>query len=50
VVALNPGVARPDSYSLPLRRLVGFAAAGIDASIIPVAAYLIGLFELVLNR
>ncbi|MDX1885693.1 type VII secretion integral membrane protein EccD [Mycolicibacterium sp. 120270] len=50
VVALNPGVARPDSYSLPLRRLVGFAAAGIDASIIPVAAYLIGLFDLVLNR
>ncbi len=50
VVASNPGIARPETYSLPLRRLVGFAAAGIDASIIPVAAYLVGLFELVLNR
>lgn len=50
VVALNPGVANPDSYSLPIRRLVGFAAAGIDASVIPVAAYLVGLFDLVLNR
>ena len=50
VIALNPGVADPDSYSLPMRRLVGFAAAGIDASVIPVAAYLVGLFDLVLNR
>ena len=50
VVALNPGVANPDNYSLPMRRLVGFAAAGIDASVIPVAAYLVGLFDLVLNR
>ena len=50
VIALNPGVADPDNYSLPMRRLVGFAAAGIDASVIPVAAYLVGLFDLVLNR
>lgn len=50
VVALNPAVAEPQTYSLPMRRLVGFAAAGIDASIIPVAAYLVGLFDLVLNR
>jgi type VII secretion integral membrane protein EccD len=50
VVALNPGIADPESYSLPVRRLVGFAAAGIDASIIPVAAHLVGLFDLVLNR
>lgn len=50
VVALNPGVAEPESYSLPMRRLVGFAAAGIDASVLPIAAYLVGLFDLVLNR
>jgi hypothetical protein len=50
VVALNPGIASPESYSLPLRRLVGFAAAGIDASLIPVMAYLVGLFTWVINR
>ncbi|ORW89277.1 type VII secretion integral membrane protein EccD [Mycobacterium sp. IEC1808] len=50
VVALNPGIASPESYSLPLRRLVGFAAAGLDASLIPVMAYLVGLFAWVLNR
>jgi ESX secretion system protein EccD len=50
VVALNPSIASPDSYSLPLRRLVGFVASSIDASLIPVLAYLIGLFGLVLNR
>ncbi|MGO9509289.1 MAG: type VII secretion integral membrane protein EccD [Mycobacterium sp.] len=50
VVALNPRIASPDSYSLPLRRLLGFAAAGLDASLIPVMAYLVGLFALVLNR
>jgi type VII secretion integral membrane protein EccD len=50
VVALNPSIGSPDSYSLPLRRLVGFVASGIDASLIPVMAYLIGLFSLVLNR
>ncbi len=49
-VALNPDVAEPESYSLPLRRLLGFAAAGLDASLIPVMAYLVGLFAWVLNR
>jgi hypothetical protein len=50
VVALNPAVASPESYSLPMRRLVGFLAAGIDASLIPVMAYLVGIFSLVLSR
>jgi type VII secretion integral membrane protein EccD len=50
VVALNPGIGRPDSYSLPVRRLLGFVASGIDASLIPVMAYLVGLFSWVLNR
>jgi type VII secretion integral membrane protein EccD len=50
VVALNPGIASPDSYSLPSRRLLGFVAAGLDASLIPVMAYLVGLFSWVLNR
>ncbi|MHA7653085.1 type VII secretion integral membrane protein EccD [Mycobacterium sp. ML4] len=50
VVALNPSIAAPDSYSLPLRRLLGFAAAGLDASLIPVMALLVGLFAWVLNR
>jgi hypothetical protein len=50
VVALNPRIAEPESYSLPMRRLVGFVAAGVDASLIPVMAYLVGLFTWVLNR
>lgn len=50
VVALNPHIASPESYSLPLRRLLGFVAAGLDASLIPVMAYLVGLFSWVLNR
>jgi hypothetical protein len=50
VVAMNPRIAAPESYSLPVRRLVGFAAAGLDASLIPVMAYLVGLFSWVLNR
>ncbi|MGH3596427.1 MAG: type VII secretion integral membrane protein EccD, partial [Mycobacterium sp.] len=50
VIALNPPIASPDSYSLPLRRLVGFVASGIDASLIPVMAYLVGIFSWVLNR
>lgn len=50
VVALNPRIASPESYSLPLRRLVGFLAAGLDASLIPVMAYLVGLFAWILNR
>jgi type VII secretion integral membrane protein EccD len=50
VVAVSPSIAEPQSYSLPMRRLVGFAATAIDASLIPVMAYLVGLFALVLNR
>ncbi|MGK2901742.1 MAG: type VII secretion integral membrane protein EccD [Mycobacterium sp.] len=50
VAALNPRVASPDTYSLPARRLFGFASSAVDASVIPVAAYLVGLFEWVLNR
>ncbi|GAB2997026.1 type VII secretion integral membrane protein EccD [Mycobacterium bourgelatii] len=50
VVALNPRIASPESYSLPLRRLLGFLASGLDASLIPVMAYLVGLFAWVLNR
>jgi type VII secretion integral membrane protein EccD len=50
VVALNPRVASPESYSLPARRLLGFVASGLDASLIPVMAYLVGLFTWVLNR
>ncbi|OBK55892.1 type VII secretion integral membrane protein EccD, partial [Mycobacterium kubicae] len=50
VVALNPNIAAPESYSLPLRRLLGFVAAALDASLIPVMAFLVGLFAWVLNR
>jgi type VII secretion integral membrane protein EccD len=50
VVALSPRIGEPESYSLPMRRLVGFAASAIDASLIPVMAYLVGLFALVLDR
>jgi flagellar biosynthesis protein FliP len=50
VAAVNPAIAAPDSYSLPVRRLLGFVASGIDASLIPVIAYLVGLFTWVLNR
>ncbi|MGV0790643.1 type VII secretion integral membrane protein EccD [Mycolicibacterium sp. XJ1819] len=50
IAALYPRVASPDTYSLPMRRLVGFAASGVDASLIPVLAYLVGLFAWVLNR
>jgi type VII secretion integral membrane protein EccD len=50
VVALNPPIASPESYSLPVRRLLGFVASGIDASLIPVMAYLVGLFSWVLDR
>jgi len=50
VVALSPAIASPETYSLPLRRLVGFVASGIDASLIPVIAYLVGLFAVVLDR
>jgi type VII secretion integral membrane protein EccD len=50
VAALNPPIADPQRYSLPLRRLLGFVASGIDASLIPVMAYLVGLFAWVLDR
>ena len=50
VAALNPAIAAPESYSLPIRRALGFVASGIDASLIPVIAYLVGLFDWVLNR
>ncbi|WKG04166.1 type VII secretion integral membrane protein EccD [Mycolicibacterium sp. HK-90] len=50
VAALNPRAATPDTYSLPMRRLVGFLATGLDASLIPVMAFLVGLFSLVLDR
>lgn len=50
LVALNPRIAAPETYSLPARRLLGFVAAAVDASVIPLAAYLLGLFEWVLNR
>ena len=50
IAALSPTIASPETYSLPLRRLVGFVASGIDASLIPVIAYLVGLFAWVLDR
>jgi hypothetical protein len=50
IAALYPAVASPDTYSLPMRRLTGFLASGLDASLIPVLAYLVGLFAWVLNR
>jgi hypothetical protein len=50
VAALVPAVADPHTYSLPLRRLVGFVSSGLDASLIPVIAYLVGVFSWVLNR
>lgn len=50
IVATNPKLADPESYSLPMRRMVGFLAAGIDASLLPVLAFLVGLFSWVLNR
>jgi type VII secretion integral membrane protein EccD len=50
IAALYPSVAAPDTYSLPMRRLTGFLASGVDASLIPVMAYLVGLFAWVLNR
>jgi type VII secretion integral membrane protein EccD len=50
IAALVPNVAAADTYSLPMRRLVGFLAATVDASVIPVLAYLAGLFAWVLNR
>jgi len=48
--ALFPRLASPETYSLPMRRLTGFLASGVDASLLPVLAYLVGLFTWVLNR
>ncbi|MEZ0356145.1 type VII secretion integral membrane protein EccD [Mycobacterium sp. SA01] len=50
IVAVNPDTASAERYSLPVRRLVGFLAAGVDASLIPVMAYLVGVFTWVLDR
>lgn len=50
VVAMNPRVAAAETYSLPARRAVGFLAAGVDASLLPVIVYLLGVFTWVLNR
>ncbi|MUM18815.1 type VII secretion integral membrane protein EccD [Mycobacterium sp. CBMA271] len=50
VVVFNPKIGEAESYSLPSRRLLGFLASGIDASLLPVIAYLTGLFAWILNR
>ncbi|MCV7082749.1 type VII secretion integral membrane protein EccD, partial [Mycolicibacterium insubricum] len=50
IVAANPGLAEPDAYSIPMRRVVGLCSAGLDAALIPVMAYLVGIFAWVLNR
>ncbi|ORB31563.1 type VII secretion integral membrane protein EccD [Mycolicibacterium parafortuitum] len=49
VVALNPRIGQPETYSLPMRRIVGFVGSALDASVIPVMAYLVGVFAWVLN-
>ncbi|BBX19097.1 type VII secretion integral membrane protein EccD [Mycolicibacterium duvalii] len=49
VVALNPRIGEAESYSLPMRRMLGFLASALDASIIPVMAYVVGIFAWVLN-
>ena len=50
VVALSPALGSADSYSLPVRRVVGFVSSGVDATLIPVMAYLVGIFSWVLSR
>ncbi|ERG69151.1 type VII secretion integral membrane protein EccD [Segniliparus rugosus] len=50
VVVANPKIGQAESYSLPTRRALGFVASGLDASLLPVIAYLVGLFALVLDR
>ncbi|GAY17430.1 type VII secretion integral membrane protein EccD [Mycobacterium sp. shizuoka-1] len=50
VVAVNPDTASAQRYSLPVRRLVGFLAVAVDASLVPVAVYLAGIFTWVLDR
>ncbi|AKK25741.1 type VII secretion integral membrane protein EccD [Mycobacterium sp. EPa45] len=49
-VAVNPDIAAAERYSLPVRRMVGFLAAGLDATLIPMMAYLVGIFAWVLDR
>ncbi|BBY58842.1 type VII secretion integral membrane protein EccD [Mycolicibacterium sarraceniae] len=50
VLAVNPDTASAERYSLPVRRLVGFVASALDASLIPVTVYLVGIFTWVLDR
>lgn len=50
VAALQDSVASPESYSLPMRRAVGMLASALDASLLPVIAYLVGLFTWVIER
>lgn len=50
VVVFNPKLAQAETYTLPSRRLLGFLASGIDASLLPVIAFLSGLFTWILNR
>jgi len=50
VAAAYPKLAEPETYSVPMRRLTGFLATGLDASLVPVMAYLVGLFSWVLDR
>lgn len=50
IVAANPDLAAPQSYSLPARRAIGLLASTVDASLIPVLVYLTGLFAWVLSR
>jgi type VII secretion integral membrane protein EccD len=50
IAALNPNIASPESYPLPMRRMAGFLGSALDASLIPAMAYLVGIFAWVLNR
>ncbi|MGY4712724.1 type VII secretion integral membrane protein EccD [Mycolicibacterium sp. CBM1] len=49
-LSLSPKQAAPQSYSLPIRRVVGMLAVAVDASLLPVLAYVVGLFGWVLQR
>lgn len=50
VVAVNPTAASAERYALPVRRLVGFLASAVDASLLPVTVYLVGIFTWALDR
>lgn len=50
VVAVNPQLAAAKQYSLPIRRMIGLFAGAVDASLVPVLAYLVGLFAWLLER